>query len=126
MKGRAVVDERGSISTQLVVLLPLMLGIVWIAMSAAMYYYGRTAALSSAQSGVTAGAAENGTEADCHTAASDLLARVGDALQGATVSCVRTTTTMTATVSGTTLSLVPGWSPTVSQTATAPVERLTR
>lgn len=122
---RRAVDERGSVSAQLVVLLPLMMLIVWIAMSAAMFYYGRTAALSSAQSGAVAGAAENGTNADCHAAAIDLLGRVGDALQNATVTCTRTATTVTATVTGTTLSLVPGWSPTVSQTATAPVERIT-
>ena len=112
-------------STQLVVLFPLLLSILWAGMSAAMFYYGRTAALAAAQSGVAAGAAENGTESDCREAANDLTNRVGDTLSSVIVTCNRTATTVTATVSGVTLSLVPGWSPSVTQTATATVERLT-
>lgn len=41
------------------------------------------------------------------------------------VSCSLTATTATATVSGSVLSLVPGWTPSLTLTATVPVERIT-
>ena len=53
--------------------------------------------------------------------------RPDDVLLGSRVDSVRTATTATVTVTGRTLSLVPGlpgWS--VSQTASGPVERFTR
>lgn len=118
--------ERGSTSIEMVFVMPLLILIVWIGLGAAMFYYGRSAAIAAAQSGATAGAAEHGTEADCQAAAADLISRVGDALQQVTVACTRTGTNVTATISGATLSLVPGWSPILSQSASVPVERLTR
>lgn len=119
-------DERGSASVQLVMILPVMLSLVWAAVGAAMFFYGRAAAIAAAQAGATAAAAEGGTVQQCHTAAAALAGKVGDAIRDISITCNRSPTTATVTVSGTTLSLLPGWSPTVTQTAIAPVERLTR
>ena len=119
-------DERGSASVQLVMILPVMLSLVWAAVGAAMFFYGRTTAIAAAQAGATAGAAEHGTDAQCRAAAADMVARVGDALQQVTIICRRTPTTVTVTITGATLSLLPGWTPTLTQTATVPIERLTR
>ena len=119
-------DERGSASVQLVMILPVMLSLVWAAVGAAMFFYGRTTAIAAAQAGATAGAAEDGTVAQCRAAAADMVARVGDALQQVTITCRRTPTTVTVTITGATLSLLPGWTPTLTQTATVPIERLTR
>lgn len=118
--------ERGSVSVQMVLLMPTLLLIIWIALGAAMYYYGRTTALSAAQAAAAAGAAEHGTETDCIQTGTDLARRAGDSLTGLSVTCQLTATTVTATVTGTTLSLVPGWEPRTAQTATVPVERITR
>jgi hypothetical protein len=38
----------------------------------------------------------------------------------------RSATTATVTVTGTSLSVIPGWSPAVSQSASVPVERITQ
>ena len=70
-------------------------------------------------------AAENGTAAGCRATAADLAGKAGDALGGATITCAQSGDTVTATVSGSVLSLVPGWTPHVSQSATKTVERLT-
>jgi Flp pilus assembly protein TadG len=118
--------ERGAVgSVQLVVVLPLLMGLFMAAMQAAMFYYGRTAAISIAQTGATAAAAEHGTIADCEQAAASLRASIGDALTEVQISCQRTATRARVTVSGQALSVFPGWRSTVVQQAEAPVERPT-
>ena len=114
--------ERGSVSVQMVLLMPTLLLIVWIALGAALYYYGRTTALAAAQAGAAAGAADQATTADCVRTATDLAARAGDALVGLQVTCQVRAQTVTATVTGSTLSLVPGWEPVTVQSATVPRE----
>ena len=114
--------ERGSVSVQMVLLMPTLLLVVWLALGAAMYFYGRATALAAAQAGAAAGAAQHGTTADCVRTATDQAVRAGDALVGLHVTCQVRAQTVTATVSGSTLSLVPGWEPVTSQSASVPVE----
>ncbi len=117
-------SERGSVSVQMVLLMPTMLLVVWIALGAAMYFYGRTTALAAAQAGAAAAAAEHGTTDDCVRTATDLASRAGDSLTGLTVTCKFGAQSVTATVTGSTLSLVPGWEPFTTQTATVPREEI--
>ncbi len=123
--GGCVRGERGSASVQLVVLLPVLIGIVFLALQAALYYYARTAALAAAETGARALAAEKGTTTACQTAATQLLGQVGDALTHTSVSCTRAGTTVTVEVHGQALSVVAGWQQTITQSATLPVERIT-
>jgi len=116
--------ERGSVSVEMVLLMPTLLLVVWIALGAAMYFYGRTTALAAAQAGAVAGAAENGTTADCVRTATELASRAGDSLAGLRVTCQVRAQTVTAIVTGSTLSLVPGWEPVTSQSATVPIEAI--
>ena len=51
---------------------------------------------------------------------------IDDVLKGARVSSSRTAEVATVTVAGTSLSVIPGWSLSVRQSATVPVERITR
>ena len=95
----------------------------------ALYYHARDVALAAAADGLTAARARTGSGEEGRQAAAAFLERAGgeDVLLGSSVSSVRNETTATVTVTGRTLSLVPGltgWS--VSQTASGPVERLTR
>lgn len=118
-------SERGSTSIQMVVLMPVLFGIAFTGLQAGLYYYGRSAAMSAATTGARAAAAENGSSQACGTAAQAFLDQLGDVLTQPSVTCNRTTTTVTVEVSGDTLSVIPGWIPRVSQVATAPVERVT-
>lgn len=118
-------DERGSLTIELVILLPALLLVVWAALSVALLHHGRSAALTAAHTGARAGAALGGTEASCQAAAADLLARAGDALVRSKTTCQRGAGEVTVSVSGMTLSLVPGWAPTVSQSVAVPIERVT-
>ena len=95
----------------------------------ALYYHARDVALAAATDGLTAARARTGSSSEGREVASTFLQRAGgdDVLQGASVTAERTATTATVTVTGRTLSLVPGlpgW--TVSQSASGPVERFTR
>ena len=95
----------------------------------ALYYHARDIALAAASDGLTAARARAGSSAEGRQVAADFVRRAGgdDVLQGSAVTAERTATTATVTVTGRTLSLVPGlpgWS--VSQSASGPVERFTR
>ena len=108
-------DERGSASVELVVLMPLLLLILFSGVQGAVYYHASTLALAAAQEGARAAARENATLAAGTSAASAFVTHAaGDSL------------TATITVTGSSLSLVPGWTPTVTQAASLPVERITR
>ena len=109
---------------ELTLLLPVLFTFVWVALGAALYHFGNTTAQAAAQTAASAAAAEGGTTKDCEQAATAFTAGLGDAISNLTVSCRRTATTATATITGTTISLVPGWAPTVSQTVTVVVERI--
>lgn len=113
-------------SLELVILLPAVFAIMFLGMQAALYHHARTAAIAAAQEGARAAGAENGRASDGTSAASAFLDEAGDgALEGATTSAHRTATTATVTVEGFSLSVIPGWTPAVRQSATVPVERLT-
>ena len=125
MSSDRVRDERGSASIQVVVLLPVLFGLLFTALQIGLYFYGRTAASSIATVGARAAAAENGTRQACQQAAGAFAASLGDALNHTQISCTVTATTVTVRVTGTTLSVIPGWTMYADQTSTLPKERLT-
>lgn len=117
-------DERGSVSIQLVVLMPALFAIAFTGLQAGLYYYGRSAAMSAATIAARAAAVEDGTISACHAAANGFIADLGDVLTSPEVSCTQTGTTVTAAVAGNTLSVIPGWSPRVEQVMNLPKERI--
>jgi Flp pilus assembly protein TadG len=125
-RSRLLRGERGSISVQMVVIMPLMFLIAFTGLQAGLYFYGRSAALSAATTGARAAAVEDGTTTDCQQAAASFLASLGDVLTNPKVDCVRTATAVTVRVSGDTLSVIPGWTPVAAQESVQQVERLTR
>jgi Flp pilus assembly protein TadG len=126
--GTAVGRERGSSSIQMVILMPALFAVMFLGVQGALYYHARTVAIAAAQEGARAAGAENGTPGDGVSAASSFVADAGgnDVLPGAHVSGGRSATTATVSVTGTSLSVIPGWSPAVTQSASVPVERITR
>lgn len=120
--------ERGSASIELVVLLPALFAVMLLGVQAALYHHARTVAIAAAQEGARAAGSEHGDEGDGVAAASTFVASAGgdDVLPGTSVAAERTLTSATVTVRGRSLSVLPGWHPTITQSATVPVERLTR
>ena len=126
-RGRVGWAEHGSGTIQLVVLMPLLFMLLFAGVQGAMFYHARSVAIAAAQEGARAAAAQSGTTSHGHTAAAAFLqaAGGGDVLKGATIEVTRTATTATTRVSGTIMSVVPGWWPAVSSQVAVPVERLT-
>jgi Flp pilus assembly protein TadG len=124
----AVQSERGSSSIQMVILMPALFSIMFLGMQGALYYHARTVAIAAAQEGARVAGSENGTARDGISAASSFVADAGgkDVLSGPNVTGGRSATTATVTVRGTSLSVIPGWAPAVTQSASVPVERITR
>jgi Flp pilus assembly protein TadG len=124
----AVQPERGSSSIQMVILMPALFAVMFLGMQGALYYHARTVAVAAAQEGARIAGSENGTAADGTAAASSFVTDAGgnDVLPGASVTGDRSATTATVSVTGTSLSVIPGWSPAVTQSASVPVERITR
>lgn len=120
-------DERGSASIELVILLPVLFAVMFLGMQAALFYHARTVAIAAAQEGARAAGGENGKAADGVNAASSFIADAGgdDVLTGASATAHRSATTVTVTVTGRSLNVIPGWTPVIVQSASLPVERLT-
>lgn len=119
-------DERGSASIEMVVLLPALFAVLFLGTQAALYYHARTIAIAAAQEGARAAAAEDAHPGSGVAAARAYLNDVGgDALESSSASARRTTTTAVVTVSGRSLSVIPGWRPVVRQQARAEIERTT-
>jgi Flp pilus assembly protein TadG len=124
---RAGRNQRGSASVELVILLPALFAVMFLGMQAALFYHARSIAIAAAQEGARAAGGENASASDGMSAANAFLTDAGgpDVLRGATAEVDRTATTVTVTIRGSSLSVIPGWSPTVVQHASVTVERLT-
>lgn len=122
------VDERdrGSSTLQMVVLMPALFSIMFLGMQAALMYQARTVALAAAQEGARSAAAEDGSAAQGIATASSFMSSSTSGVSGTTVNGKRTPTKATVTVRTTSLSVIPGWKPSITQSASMPVERLTR
>jgi len=112
---------------QLVILMPALFTLMFTAMQAALIYHGRTVAIAAAEQGAQAAAAQDGTTTDGRAAAADFVTAAGGdgVLTAVRITATRSATIATVTVTGTTLSVLPGWTPSIVQSATVPVERLT-
>ena len=114
-------------SIELIIILPALFAVMFLGLQAALYYHARTVAIAAAQEGARAAGAEHGGTSDGISAAHAFIADAGgsDVLPGASVSGDRNATIATLRVVGKSLSVIPGWTPMVSQSASVPVERLT-
>ncbi|WP_242511300.1 TadE family protein [Pengzhenrongella frigida] len=112
---------------QIVVLMPVLFLLMFTGMQAALIYHARTVAIAAAQEGARTAAAQFSSAAAGDAAAEQFIASAGggDVLRGVTVRTTRDATTTSVAVSGETMSVVPGWTPRIVQSASAPVERVT-
>ena len=119
--------ERGSVTIEHLIVLPALFAILFLGVQGALYYHARTVAIAAAQEGARAAAAETGRESDGTQAATGFIDEAGGSgvIENVTTSVARTPTTATVTVTGTSLSVIAGWHLHITQSASAPVERLT-
>jgi Flp pilus assembly protein TadG len=117
--------DRGSTSIEMVILLPALFALMFIGMQASLMYQGRAVALAAAQEGAREAASETGSAVSGIRTAESFVAASTSGLKNTTVVGQRTATEATVTVSATTLSVIPGWTPAITQSASMPVERVT-
>src|SRR3954451_15062782 len=110
-------DERGSVAIPMVVLMPALFAVMFLGLQGALYYHAREVALAAAQEGAREAGSQTGTqEAGVATAKTFLQdAGASDVMTGTSVNGSRTATTATVTVTGTSLSVIPGWHVAVAQ-----------
>lgn len=123
-------SDGGALSLEMVVLLPLAFSLLFLAVQGAVYYQARTVALASAQEGARDAAGLDRTDSDGKASAINFANRAGGSglLEEPRVTVRRdqNTRVVTVEVTGTTMSLVPGWDPVVTQSASRTVEEFTR
>ncbi len=114
-------------SIQLVILLPALFAVMFLGMQAALFYHARSVAIAAAQEGARAASTESGIRSDGVAAADAFVSDAGgdDVLSSVSVTADRTATTVTVTVTGHSLSVIPGWTPRIEQSASLPTERIT-
>ena len=119
--------ERGSVSLELAVLFPIVLLLVFTIVQAGIYYYARTLAMTAAQEGLREASALAGTPAQGTDKAASFLDRTADGwVTARSVTTDRTSRTATVTVTGRSISLIPGMPGLpIQQQATGPVEHPT-
>lgn len=116
-------SERGSTSIQMVVLMPALFSVLFLGLQAALYYHASTVAGAAAQDGarVAASYASSGIAAGTTTALSALDQSHGS-LQNYTVVGTAGAYGPAVTVTGNSLSLIPGLSLSVTRSASLPWE----
>jgi Flp pilus assembly protein TadG len=116
--------DRGGAAVELAIIWPALLVLIFGAVQAATYFTARTVALTAAQTAVTVERAYDAETGDGRAAAEVFLDGAGDWLSGVQVSEPRYTADgVSYTVTGNALSLVPGTSWRISQTAHGTLER---
>lgn len=118
-------DDRGS-AVEMAIIAPLLLLLVFGIVQAAIYYQARSVAVAAAETGLRAARVVNGSGAAGQAAAAGFLANSEPRLGSAAVSANRTATVASVQIRGTSPSIVPGLTFTVSVASELPVERLTR
>ncbi len=109
----------------MVVLLPALFVLMFAGIQAGIWYQARAVVLAAAQEGARAAAAENGSSGAGVQAARGYIDSTTIGLNGTSISGARDATEATVTITTHTLSLVPAWSPQITQSASQPVERIT-
>ncbi|MGC4856516.1 TadE/TadG family type IV pilus assembly protein [Micromonospora sp. DT4] len=121
--------ERGANPVELAVVMPLILVLLFASLQVAAVFLARSTALNAAQSGVNAQRRYNASDGAGTASATRFLSATGGWLLGwdkaGGPSCVTSDVDVTCTVTGRSLSVVPGVDFAIRQTAHGPVERVT-
>lgn len=117
-------DERGAVSTELAVAIPLLMLLILLIAQFAVWAHATHVAQAAASQALSAARVQGGTEATGHAAAHAVLAQLGDSvLNGGHTNVTRGPETTTVEVHGTASRVVPLLSLPVHARAVGPTER---
>lgn len=125
MRGPGDHDERGAMSlAQVVITAPALLFLLMLIVQFGLMFHARNIAEQAAQEGAAVARRFDGTQTQGREKALQLLTAVGEGtLKDRDVTASRTADTASVTVTGTVVSVVPGFSLSVSESASGPVEK---
>lgn len=115
-------EEAGTIMTELVIVMPVVLTFVLLAVQLGLWLHGRHVAVAAAQEGVTAAQVLDGTEDAGRQRAEAFLAEAGG-VRDVSIQATRTELTARVEVRGTAPVVLPGLRLPLGGSAEAPVER---
>jgi Flp pilus assembly protein TadG len=115
-------DDRGEIAANTAIFVLVIL-LLFVVLQFGLWFYGREVAAAAAQHAVDAARVETGSSAMGAATANQYLAQVGG-LEDPSVTVTRTDTSVTAVVSGQSVSIVGFIDPPITVRVTAPVERV--
>jgi len=119
---RRLRDDRGEIAANTAIFVLVIL-LLFVALQFGLWFYGREVAAAAAQHAVDAARVETGSSALGEATANQYLSQVGG-LRDSSVNVTRSATSVTAVVSGQSVSIVGFIDPPITVTVTAPVERV--
>ncbi|MFC0429923.1 TadE/TadG family type IV pilus assembly protein [Kutzneria buriramensis] len=121
---RAEPERGGGTSLAWVIVMPAILLVIFTGVQAGLWFYGRVLALHAAQEAVLAGRVDPVSTARAQQRAQQFLDEAaGDWITAPTVDATTDGDTVRVTVTGRSLTIVPGLNLTFSQTAAGGVER---
>lgn len=115
-------SERGLTSTELAVVMPVLIALVLVPFQVALWWHARQIADAAATEAVDAAQVATATETDGLRAAQWFLDAAGN-ITDPEVTVVRTAETVTVEVTGRAPRLLPGFDWEVTATASGPIER---
>ena len=118
-------QDDGAVVLEWVVLFPVILLVMLGTVQAALHFHARSIANGAAGEAVTSGTTVGGTTSNARSAAQKFIDEAGDGMfTSTTVQVERTPTTVTVTVRGHSLSLLPGIHlPEIRQVVSGPIEQ---
>lgn len=119
------VGDGGASPVELAILLPVIITLLFTSIQLAVYFLARSEALAAAQEGVTAQRAYQATNGVGAAHANAFIQRSDGWLVDGQPQVTTDATQVTVIVTGQSLSLIPGWTLRVSQTAHGTIERIT-
>lgn len=117
-------DDSGNSTLEMAVLFPAMLLMIFGVIQGALHYYARNVAAGAASEGVVAGSVVSGSPGGAARAADEFIEAAGAGMLTDTrVTVSRSATTITVTVTGHAVNVLPGvLTPAISQTVSGAVE----
>lgn len=124
--GQDRASERGSSTVETAILISVLITLLLTLMQGGVWWHTRNVALAAAEEAARAAASEHGTAVAGRRAATSFIEQSNAGMTNIGIDVRRSTTTVTVTITGHAMSVLPGITQQISQTATLPVERITR
>ena len=125
LRGDRARGDRGSSPVEFAIVATAMILLIFAVVQVGLVYHARSLALAAATQAANAGRGYQAPTGSASDVAAGFLADAGDGLTETSVTTVQTGTDVSVTVTGTAISVLPGITFTVSQTAHGSVEQPT-